>query len=182
MVMVILAAIVALSGPIAGSAAAAPESVFDLSASFGLSPDKDTIEPFTLYGTTFKKYLIEQLEGEKIVSRKRGFTVDTCVSSVKQAEETPQFQGLPTGEKVKAGASLVCRQHASEDLKGCCKVSCGDACAAALEAYATTSRRETGLELDAKDKARMQKLCSRQCAYECSKGGRTYDFVVPYRR
>lgn len=48
-----------------------------------------------------KKYVIEQLSGEKVVSRARGFTVDTCVSAIPQAAETPEFQGLPTGDKVR---------------------------------------------------------------------------------
>lgn len=39
---------------------------------FGGSEERDPIEAFTLYGTTFKKFVIEQLQGEKIVSRKRG--------------------------------------------------------------------------------------------------------------
>jgi hypothetical protein len=48
-----------------------------------------------------KKYVIEQLSGEKVVSRARGFTVDTCVSAIPQVAETPEFQGLPTGDKVR---------------------------------------------------------------------------------
>ncbi len=49
-----------------------------------------------------KKFVIEQLDGEKVVSRKRGFTVDTCVASARQSEETPSFRFLPVGEKVRA--------------------------------------------------------------------------------
>lgn len=30
----------------------------------------EKVDPFTLYGTTFKKFVIEVLDGEKIVSRK----------------------------------------------------------------------------------------------------------------
>jgi hypothetical protein len=40
------------------------------------------------------------MEGEKVVSRSRGFTVDSCVSAVLASQETPEFNGLPTGEKV----------------------------------------------------------------------------------
>lgn len=42
-----------------------------------------------------------QLDGEKVVSRSRGFTVDTCVSAVDEEMESPEFQGLPPGDKVK---------------------------------------------------------------------------------
>ncbi len=47
-----------------------------------------------------KKFLIEQLNGEKVVARKKGFTVETCVGAVDVNQETPQFQGLPSGDKV----------------------------------------------------------------------------------
>jgi hypothetical protein len=46
-------------------------------------------------------YSIEQLDGEKVLSRSRGFTVDTCVSAVDEAMESPEFQGLSTGDKVR---------------------------------------------------------------------------------
>lgn len=35
-----------------------------------------------------------------MVARKRGFTVDTCISVIPADRESAQFQGLPTGEKV----------------------------------------------------------------------------------
>jgi hypothetical protein len=40
------------------------------------------------------------MQGEKVVSRSRGFTVDTCVSGKAAAEESPIFNGLSTGAKV----------------------------------------------------------------------------------
>jgi hypothetical protein len=47
-----------------------------------------------------KKYEIERMQGEKVVSRSRGFTVDTCVSGKTASEETPMFNGMSTGAKV----------------------------------------------------------------------------------
>lgn len=60
-----------------------------------------------------KKFLIEQLDGEKVVARKKGFTVETCVGAVDVNQETPQFQGLPSGDKVGfAGRTCPrCRRH-----------------------------------------------------------------------
>lgn len=79
-----------------------PQSLSDLAGLFSSGQvDKDPTSPFTMYGTNFKKYVIEKLNGEKIVSRKRGFTVDTCISVIPQELETPEFQGLPTSEKVR---------------------------------------------------------------------------------
>lgn len=55
-----------------------------------------------------KKYEIEQMQGEKVVSRSRGFTVDTCVSGKTANEETPIFNGLSTGAKV---GTVINRLH-----------------------------------------------------------------------
>jgi hypothetical protein len=63
------------------------------------------------------------LEGEKIMSRKRGFTVDTCVSTLSAAAEDglgPQFQGLPTGEKASATSKWLQAKVYS------CSIACMD--------------------------------------------------------
>lgn len=60
--------------------------------------DEEKVEPFTLYGSVKKKYLIERIEGGKIVGRSPGFTVKACVGAVRQSEETPQMQGTPIGK------------------------------------------------------------------------------------
>ena len=54
-----------------------------------------------------KKYQIEEMRGEDVVSRKRGFTVDTCVSGKTASEETPMFNGMSTGAKVRAPAPVA---------------------------------------------------------------------------
>ncbi|CAN5968407.1 unnamed protein product, partial [Sphagnum jensenii] len=41
--------------------------------------EKDPVEPFTLYGSIFKKYLIEDLVEGKIVGRRKGFTASAWV-------------------------------------------------------------------------------------------------------
>jgi len=64
------------------------------------------VQPFTLYGTTLKQYSREVLDGDKVVSRLRGFTVETCVGAIDASQEGPQFQGLPSGGKVRGGTSL----------------------------------------------------------------------------
>jgi hypothetical protein len=70
-----------------------------------------------------KKYQIEQMEGEKVVSRSRGFTVDSCVSAVLASQETPEFNGLPTGEKVSiqhVAGTLRYLKHQCKALAGSC--------------------------------------------------------------
>ncbi|EFJ45471.1 hypothetical protein VOLCADRAFT_105916 [Volvox carteri f. nagariensis] len=210
-----------------------------------------------------KKYLIEQLQGEKIISRKKGFTVDACVGPVEVTQETPQFQGLPTGDKVgrdgyrevlmtvlsshprlqarldtnaiwvvykpqldygtfsscpwirgpsassgpwgawakarsklSSGFSLelgpgshalyaknrICRKSEGQDLKETCRSACEAACTEALDSYGQQVTQESGFALLASDKARMARSCTRNCAYECGKPGKAFDFVIPYRR
>lgn len=51
-----------------------------------------------------KKYQIERMDGEKVLSRQRGFTVDSCVSAITADGETPEFNGLSIGEKVRERA------------------------------------------------------------------------------
>lgn len=40
-------------------------------------------------------------DGLQIVSRRRGFTVETCTAVVPAAAETPSFQGLSAGQRVR---------------------------------------------------------------------------------
>ncbi|GIL71015.1 hypothetical protein Vretimale_4093 [Volvox reticuliferus] len=159
----------------------------DLSAGlFGTGNDvaeeRDPITPFTLYGTSFKKYLIEQLQGEKIISRSKGFTVNACVGAVEVTQETPQFQGLPTGDKALYAKNRVCRKSEGQDLKETCRSACESACTASLEIYGQQVTQESGFTLLASDKARMARSCTRNCSYECGKPGKAFDFVIPYRR
>jgi len=49
-----------------------------------------------------KKYLIEKIEQGKIVGRKKGFTVNTCVGAMPEILETPQFRSLSQTEKVES--------------------------------------------------------------------------------
>lgn len=51
-----------------------------------------------LYGR--KQFLIEILEGTKVISRKKGFTTKTCVTGVPIGQQTPQFESLPLSAKV----------------------------------------------------------------------------------
>ncbi|GAX74781.1 hypothetical protein CEUSTIGMA_g2228.t1 [Chlamydomonas eustigma] len=151
----------------------------------GLGGSSEDNNPFTIYGTVFKKYLIEVLEGEKIISRKRGFTVDTCVSTLSAAAEDglgPQFQGLPTGEKVRIAGVSSCRRSEGTELPTACARSCETACSAAMQNYVTKSASETGILVEEKEKIRMTKSCTRDCRSECTKPGKAFDFVSTSRR
>eukprot|EP00879_Flechtneria_rotunda_P021095 GHRR01022223.1.p1 GENE.GHRR01022223.1~~GHRR01022223.1.p1 ORF type:complete len:255 (+),score=79.57 GHRR01022223.1:154-918(+) len=157
-----------------------PPPLADLAGLFGL-PD-DSVDPFTLYGTNFKKYQIERLQGEKVLSRQRGFTVDSCVSAITASEETPEFNGLSTGDKVQAANGLLCKRSVGPDLKQACKQSCATACTDALAAYEDRMFAETGYKLQPKERERVLRNCRHSCSYECTKSGKAHDFAVPYRK
>lgn len=54
-----------------------------------------------------KKFLIENLQGTKVMSRKKGFTTTTCVSGVAIGQQTKRFEALPESAKV----SRLCQQY-----------------------------------------------------------------------
>lgn len=165
--------------------------------------DRDPVEPFTLFGTTSKKYVIEQLDGEKIVARRKGITVQTCVAGYASSELSPELNGAATRDKVYSSPLKTCRKSEGQDLPGTCEVSCQKACTEGLDKYANASDRFTGFRLPGEDKARVVRSCVRSCTYECTKpgkvgdggvGGETghvrnqpdhtqaFDFVIPFRR
>ena len=48
---------------------------------FGGGDDKDPIEPFSIFGTVYKQYVIEILDesGRAIICRQKGFTAEACI-------------------------------------------------------------------------------------------------------
>ncbi|GFR43769.1 hypothetical protein Agub_g4883, partial [Astrephomene gubernaculifera] len=144
--------------------------------------ERDPITPFTLYGTNSKKFLIEELQGNKIVGRRRGFTVEACVGAVEAPEETPQFQGLSTRDKALYAEGRTCKKSEGQELRETCRVACETACSEAVAGQAARVAGESGFRLLAADQVRLARGCARSCTYECGKPGSNFDFVVPYRR
>ncbi|KAF5834961.1 hypothetical protein DUNSADRAFT_8110 [Dunaliella salina] len=139
--------------------------------------ERDPIDPFTLYGSTSKKYAIEKLDGEKIVSRKRGITVDTCVSSIEAKNDSPN----QPREKAQSAENGKCSRSEGTELKPTCAESCKSACSTALERWKQRTKEMTGFTLLESDGDRLFRSCSRQCTYDCTREGKTYDFSVPFR-
>jgi hypothetical protein len=76
----------------------------------------------------------------------------------------------------------ACTKAESQDLKDACTTACQGSCSGTVQAYAASLVERTGLRLLPKDQERLQRSCVRNCAYECSKPGRAFDFVVPWRK
>ena len=70
--------------------------------------EKDPVEPFSVFGTVYKKYVIDVLDeatGRQIVGRKRGFTAEACVDVISERQQrfrvpgeggSPHPAGLPS--------------------------------------------------------------------------------------
>ena len=85
-VAAIAAAVVTLSMVVAPSAQA---GIFDA------PEEKDPIEPFTVFGSVYKKYVIDVLDetGRKIVGRKKGFGAEACVDVISQSQQKYRVPG-----------------------------------------------------------------------------------------
>ena len=155
-----------------------PARLFEVASLFSSRPDGDPIEPFVIMGTNMKKYLIEILEGEKIVKRERGFTVETCTSTRRQADERPgesmQNQIGDTG-----GPGSTCVLSIGKDLPSVCQESCLGSCTETLRAYNAAYKTRTGFNLNEKETGRLLRACSGKCKYECSKAGQVFNFSIP---
>lgn len=155
-----------------------------ISAIFGFGKsetDEEPVDPFVLYGTTFKQFYIAKMQGEKIVSRQRGFTVNTCTAGIATASETPSFQGLATGARVNSIPDRTCRAVEGLELKPTCVRSCDAACTDGLDLYTSESSASLGFKVPASAQERVLRSCRRQCVYECAKPGKAYDFSIPFR-
>ena len=157
----------------------------------------NTIDPatstdsFQVLGTVNKKYVIENLDGEKVVSRSKGFTVSSCVLTLSGAEEDSfgsQFQSLFTNnEKIafaegSEGKREVCVRATGPELKPACQSSCESSCKISISAYEEGVKRSSGLDLDKGSIARVIKSCVRDCKGECNKSGRVSEFTELVRR
>eukprot|EP00798_Chlamydomonas_sp_ICE-L_P011451 gene11451-34161_t len=127
------------------------------------------------------QFLIEVLQGEDIVARKRGFTVNTCVASL-PVESEGDMVGLPVGEKVRRAGNAKCRKSEGDELKSTCATSCQLACQASMETTIQAGAKFSGITVDETTQRRMVKSCSRQCTSGCFTSGKVTAFDVPSRR
>lgn len=143
--------------------------------------EKDPVQPFTLYGSVFKKYFIEKIVDGRVVSRKKGFTSTACVNALDANKETPELQRVPAGLKVVIIGEPVCAKNEGQTREDTCIPSCKNACTGAISHHLAEVKKETGYTLDLKDAGKAMELCSTQCANECEKPGKITSFIYPFR-
>lgn len=143
--------------------------------------EKDPIEPFTIYGSVFKKYLIEEIEEGRIVGRKKGFTASACVNILEESRETPQLQGVPAGLKVTLIGEPSCAKGEGQTRESSCEAPCTLACSNAIGRHVAAIKDKLGYVMEARDRGKVLRSCSQQCFNECTKPGKTISFVLPFR-
>lgn len=143
--------------------------------------EKDPVEPFTLYGSIFKKYVIEQLVDGKVISRKKGLTANACVNALEASRETPELQRLPIDLKVNVIGNPSCEKGEGKTKEDSCLIPCRKACHIAISRHLAAVKKETGYILDETDRSKVVDSCSTRCYNECLKSGKSISFVYPYR-
>lgn len=93
----------------------------------------------------------------------------------------PSLQSLPAGEKVKFGENGTCAIAVGSELRPTCDSSCLGACTTTVRNFNEQNKALTGFELDERALGKVLRACERQCAKECMKGGKAFDFAVPSR-
>jgi hypothetical protein len=155
-----------------------------------VDPETST-DSFQVLGSVSKKYVIENLQGEKIVSRAKGFTVNSCVLTLSGAEEDSlgiAFQSLFSNNEKMAyaegpdGKREVCARSTGSNLKVACQTSCESSCQTSIRSYKEGVSKSSGLDLDKGSVDRVLKSCVRDCKSECNKSGRASEFTELVRR
>ncbi|KAH7438586.1 hypothetical protein KP509_04G021900 [Ceratopteris richardii] len=154
---------------------------FDWFGNSSSSIEKDPVEPFTLYGSVFKKYFIENIVEGKVVSRRKGFTTTACVNALDADKEVPELQGVPAGLKVVIIGEPQCAKSEGKSREETCIPACKSSCAEAIKKHLAEVTRETGYVLDRKDTTKVMEACSNQCTNECLKPGKSTSFIYPFR-
>ena len=63
---------------------------------FDSPEEKDPVEPFSVFGSVYKKYVIDVLDeatGRQIVGRKKGFTAEACVDVISERQQRFRVPG-----------------------------------------------------------------------------------------
>ncbi|XP_024515811.1 uncharacterized protein LOC112340884 [Selaginella moellendorffii] len=143
--------------------------------------ERDPVEPFTIYGSIFKKYFIEQIVEGKIVARRKGFTASACMNVLEASLESPELQAVPAGLKVTLLGEPCCGKGEGQSREESCSQPCSMVCKAAIARHLRHVNETTGYVLDPDDTKRVIGSCVNQCSKECTKPGKSISFVLPFR-
>ena len=165
---------------------------------FGGGEEKDPIEPFSIFGTVYKQYVIDILDdsGRAIVGRTKGFTAEACVdllTAEQQRYSMPNEGGFversPDGPGEKVARSRFCEKRVvkgsitkTEQMMPACVPACRSACFQATQAYDGRQLKSKGFGFTEKELGKVKGTCSARCEKECIKPGKSYDFQIPFRR
>lgn len=146
--------------------------------------DEDPIEPFGVYGTVEKEFSVNVMDenGTKIIGRKRGMTVKSCVNIVPSSRMG--VGGRPPAALRPAaceGAETLGAIASERDMLPACAPACKASCARALREYDAGQRATTGFGVGKRESEKVLKSCVVTCGKDCTKPGKFFDFIIPFR-
>lgn len=146
--------------------------------------DEDPIEPFGVYGTVEKEFSVNVMDenGTKIIGRKRGMTVKSCVNIVPSSRMG--MAGRPPAALRPAaceGAETLGAITSERDMLPACAPACKASCARALREYDAGQRATTGFGVGKRESEKVLKSCVVTCGKDCVKPGRFFDYIIPFR-
>ena len=143
---------------------------------FGGGEEKDPIEPFSIFGTVYKQYVIDILDdsGRAIVGRTKGFTAEACVdllTAEQQRYSVPNEGGFversPDGPGEKVARSRFCEKRVvkgsitkTEQMMPACVPACRSACFQATQAYDGQQLKSKGFGFTEKELGKVKGTCS----------------------
>lgn len=157
--------VVAVSLALSVSLAAAPANA----GLFTSADEKDPIEPFSIFGTVYKRYVINVMDeatGRQIVGRKKGFTAEACVDVISEREQRFRVPG-EGGNIAPGGATSAAVVEAARSTGSFASTS-----APAARSRVCTERVVTG-SITKTDE--MLPACVPACRASCSKAISEYD-------
>jgi len=146
--------------------------------------DEDPIEPFGVYGTVEKEFSVNVMDenGTKIIGRKRGMTVKSCVNIVPSSRMG--VGGRPPAAlrpAACAGAETLGAITSERDMLPACAPACKASCARALREYDAGQRATTGFGVGKRESEKVLKSCVVTCGKDCTKPGKFFDYIIPFR-
>lgn len=144
----------------------------------------DPVEPFTIYGTVEKQFAINVMDesGRKIIGRRRGMTATACANVV-PASSIPGNGRPPRALRAPACSTATVEGEitSQKQMLPACAPACKASCSAGLQEYIDGAKVSTGFGLGKEQREKVMRACLTTCGKDCTKSGKFYDFIIPFR-
>ena len=144
----------------------------------------DPVEPFTIYGTVEKQFAINVMDesGRKIIGRRRGMTATACANVVPASSIPGNGRPLRALRAPACSTATVEGEITSQkQMLPACAPACKASCSAGLQEYIDGAKVSTGFGLGKEQREKVMRACLTTCGKDCTKSGKFYDFIIPFR-